>query len=1061
MSKAGMTRQLGFLLAVVALLAAGWLHLRSDEPPGAVLDASSDGRTDSPPDSGTDGPPATGAVEERAVMERSPVERSDATVTVRFTLNSAPIGDVEVFALDYTEDVAAVANTPPGIPPRLRSNAKQLRSDEHGVVEIPCGDCYVLIAARGPGTAPTGAYVEPGSNELTVELAPSFQATGTVYLHGGGPAAGASVIGQRSFHFEQTFLGPSYSHPSRLAGMFFTSTTTVGADGRFVLDGLHAGSVGVSIHYPGYASFHRYDLYLPDLPEAHAVLRPGSVAVGGSVVDETTGAPIEGALVDCFEQTQGGTFAQFDRLLTDLEGRFATRIVSLGDMIQASGEPTILMRPADRIEGVVVGPDGSPVPWARVRVYAEPGGEMLGMVSNGRNGSYACDFVTAGETYSMHFERDGFYSDRWLRGVTTESLEPRRVELEPNGELAGRVLAGGEPVGERGHVHLTMTTEAGGPLVDRSTEIDSDGTFRFANVGRGRYRLVALAYGYAPHAIDPLDFDFDQATPIDVEVTKGTVLHGHVFDPRGAPIEGAAVSLGDVHDEGIIVTRAMPREVTTAVDGSYELGHVEAGLIGLIVTHPDHSHVTALVQVPPGHSTWRHDMTLPAPGAIAISVIGENGQPLRRFSYGLSGTASTLISKTDTDDGAARVDNVPPGTVSVHAQPPMDSPSAAAGQHLHARIDVVAGATTDVVFDLTHGGRVDGTVRWPDWKNTWRRIGVRAVPLKGGRSSFVGTDHRGRYRLLGLDPGPVRLEAESIDHGPRLYQSIEVDVVDGEELIVDFEFGPGTIQGVVVDAKDHPARGVDVVVLTQSDDPSDPSRRRPRAFTTTGDDGSFELVGLHAGSYTYYLDKPGFGRTEGTTTLVEGAASEPLRLIVVPEATIAVTVVDAVGQLVDGASVVATSASAASPHVRRLTRDAGGTHRLDRLTTDAYRLRIEADHHFTEFLDVDCVSGSETSSSILMRRVADLSVRLRDAAGAPARENAFALVDRGSGTAVAKWIADGRVDSDPAGLVTDDHGRCRVTGLPVGVYDISALGQVRSVEVSTEEAARVSLQALP
>jgi hypothetical protein len=107
----------------------------------------------------------------------------------------------------------------------------------------------------------------------------------------------------------------------------------------------------------------------------------------------------------------------------------------------------------------------------------------------------------------------------------------------PEFDVAGQIVNQiGEPIAD-----VCVTTHIIDAEGDQVTRSRADGQFLLHRVSRGSVKLLITAQGYAAQL---RDVQVDGATPpIKVVLSPGSVIHGHVADPKGNPIADATVLL--------------------------------------------------------------------------------------------------------------------------------------------------------------------------------------------------------------------------------------------------------------------------------------------------------------------------------------------------------------------------------------------------------------------------------------------------------------------------------------------------------------------------------------
>jgi uncharacterized protein (DUF2141 family) len=176
----------------------------------------------------------------------------------------------------------------------------------------------------------------------------------------------------------------------------------------------------------------------------------------------------------------------------------------------------------------------------------------------------------------------------------------------------------------------------------------------------------------------------------------------------------------------------------------------------------------------------------PLPGSGVIGGTVTTGgtiapRPLRRAIVSLSGSGMVGARQTVTDEtGRFAFDGLPPGRYSLAVEKPgyltWYSGSRQPGRPPSAPIAIVDGQRLlDVAIDVPKGSVIEGTIRdergvpQPSAQVSAFRVvsamGERKLVPAGGRSQWVVTDDRGRYRIFGLAPGEYVVRSSVSAHG--------------------------------------------------------------------------------------------------------------------------------------------------------------------------------------------------------------------------------------------------------------------------------------------------------
>lgn len=208
-----------------------------------------------------------------------------------------------------------------------------------------------------------------------------------------------------------------------------------------------------------------------------------------------------------------------------------------------------------------------------------------------------------------------------------------------------------------------------------------------------------------------------------------------------------------------------------------------------------------------------------------------------------------VFAQTD-EDGEFVLSGVAHGAVRVQARGEEFQP----GEPL--LLDLAPGERRDGVrLELQRGGALAGRVSGPDGEP----VADVQVSTSSGRLGFghgrARSDSEGRYRIGGLRPGAVQVQA---DH-PEYVAAVREATIGAGETRLDLELGRGIeISGRVVDDAGAPVAGAEVSLAGDF-------RRGYRPPETTAEDGSFRLRGIEPGTWRLEVTAEGLAQAAPDT----------------------------------------------------------------------------------------------------------------------------------------------------------------------------------------------------
>jgi len=469
-----------------------------------------------------------------------------------------------------------------------------------------------------------------------------------------------------------------------------------------------------------------------------------------------------------------------------------------------------------------------------------------------------------------------------------------------------------------------------------------DGRFRFEGVRTGTYFLDARGDYHVPESVPRARVLASGAGgPLDVWVNGGGRVVGRALMPDGSPAKGATLALvpgpnnflstlntGDMRwldtrsdDQGAFVIPGVPPgegyEIT-ATGGAFAVSH----LVDIAIVAGQDTSV--VVQTRAGGSITGRVLAERAdgdPAPLAEAHLGAVPRGLRNLRC-----AEEVLTATHCvsgPDGTFVMRNVPPGDVDIIAIERTHLPA------IGARASLADGVTlqaADIV--LKPGAMVAGRVvdargapvagvalrfNLVDWKNfqfDFSLAPMMAAAVEG--FELPKTDSDGRF-LAGPIAGDAPYEVTfskagfvdaELKHDPKTTTG---------EVVVTIHRG-GAVEGVVMDE----ARGEPVGTFTVGGgdlvdvEADSPGVMNPFSGGTTVEDatGRFRIESVRPGKSTLVFRAPGYLPSSVEVDVVEGETKKGVIVQLAPGGIVRGVVLDAEGQPVAGAQVVAQASGA-------------------------------------------------------------------------------------------------------------------------------------------------------
>ncbi|WNG46604.1 carboxypeptidase regulatory-like domain-containing protein [Archangium minus] len=261
---------------------------------------------------------------------------------------------------------------------------------------------------------------------------------------------------------------------------------------------------------------------------------------------------------------------------------------------------------ATLITGQVLDQYGRPAP--NVSVLVQPTGDA---VLADAEGHFSAAVPTPG-LYELHA-----HHSEWGGGQVkvTAPAEGVRLELEPRASLEVTVMGEGRRL-EGADVLLWVDNEG---IFRSDSSSGPDGMVPMRGLPPGTYSMVATHPDYLPSERQKVVVADGQTQRVTVTLEPGAGIQGEVVDTRGAPVEGASVS----------VLPRMAEPVTTDAQGHFEVRALKPGRPYLVEARHSGYDQRERVQGTPGGDPVR--VVMEVRGKFRGRVVAEDGEPIKRF----------------------------------------------------------------------------------------------------------------------------------------------------------------------------------------------------------------------------------------------------------------------------------------------------------------------------------------------------------------------------------------------------------------------------------------------
>ena len=669
-----------------------------------------------------------------------------------------------------------------------------------------------VITAVGPFSPDPIAVsgIMPADNatvNVTLQLQPTSEITGTVYDSDGATPAGQDVV--VTFKGFKLVYYPAIGWVEEPQGIQEEIVTT-DENGQFRLPVVNAGRYAITAQDPS----------TEKIGEIKGMIRAGQtddvslrlLGLGDVTVRVLTsqGDPVPGAVVEAqqsgiqdVERTGAADAAgeitftlpegDFTVLARNLQNGFAGRA---SGRVTADGEQVIvtvyLWDATGTVSGTVFGPDGiTPVSNAEVMISNLQG--PLGIVISDENGRYSMDTIPLGDfevkVFTAATGRTGLEQGTIL--LTGQEV-PVNIVLFPVGYVTGNVLSAEDRTPVEGYRVMIIQSDplersnplnCGFPNLTWYGTTGADGGFAFPGIQQGAFRVIAGERGLGPIGCTTT-FAFGEPTtsvqsrityegeevdiPVLVDLSEppeGRVM-GWVYNPDGTPAANTRIS-------GI-------EETTTDAEGAFVHENVPIGRYFIRAeSQVSSDQGGAWANVVYGGQTAYARIVLKGLGNITGTVVDDAGLPAGAVGVTLNASGQSSQTIFAGPEGAFSFDNIPSGTFMVLAEDTVNHISGSTGGIL------LPGESIDVRVVLEYTESVAGVVLFPDQRPA---SGIALVMTGPDNTLYGETEADGRFTFDAVPVGAYTLMLDDpIGTGlaTRQVNVVDAPVVLGEIVLDD------------------------------------------------------------------------------------------------------------------------------------------------------------------------------------------------------------------------------------------------------------------------------------
>ncbi len=429
--------------------------------------------------------------------------------------------------------------------------------------------------------------------------------------------------------------------------------------------------------------------------------------------------------------------------------------------------------------------------------------------------------------------------------VGAAAEDPLVLRLEPAFTVEGVFMAA-DGVTPAAAGRLVASQEVAGGSRTRQGTLSADGSFSL-DLEPGAYKLELTAANAGRRLLEVSGVAAEVRDLGVIVAPASAWVSGNVVSPEYTPVAEARISYMRPSEFGGLMARAMGRvaEVTADAEGYFEVHGLELGSSSLRVEAEGFAPLefevetaaiewvdAGVVELSRGRRiTVRSDVD----GGTVHLDPGKEHDPLGSMTGKLA-------------DGEAAFEAVPEEPLRIRVMedgvPVCERREDAGTGDEVLRCDR---STLTVTGGVTQAGQPgNGELLW-SLKAENRQGGGLVRTLRGpmSRTQVFGgkvertapIDEEGRYRLESMLPGEWEVRFSTLEGGWQQKRDVRVPDTPGEEVVLDFQYGGVSIDGVVFDSEGQPVTHATVDIF--------PGRRA----VVTGQSGRYEIMDLAPGAY--------------------------------------------------------------------------------------------------------------------------------------------------------------------------------------------------------------------
>ncbi|MED4278752.1 carboxypeptidase regulatory-like domain-containing protein, partial [Priestia megaterium] len=879
-----------------------------------------------------------------AIVSANVIAEATTNITVPLTPNPATVTGQVINAVTGAP-LSGVIVTVTDINSLVLGNAVSDINGQFSIRNLPPNTAVITATATKPGlgSASTSVQLGPGSiNNVTLALAPEVGSlTGFI----------------RNVQTSEVVVGATVQVFDFTRGLIATITTN--KNGQYLLGNISPGTYRVIVSSQNFGTVVQETVVgINEETTLNFDLTPNPGTIQGTVTNQRSGQPLGGVSIVVRQFSPAGPVVA--NSATDGNGLFTIPNLAPGIYTVIATVPSFGISAASvevvtnssstvqlalspnpgAVQGVVTDAQiGDTLPNTFIRVINN-NGVIVTVVQNDNNGQYRVQNLEPG-TYTLIVINSSFQRGTIGFVMSAGQTNTINISLEPNpGSIGGTIANAQTNLPLAGATVQLFLSQSLIPVANTVT--DENGQYRFSGLEPGDYVVAANSTNFARSVIGATVFPNVQTTAnVSLQPNPASVS-GRITDQNGSPLSNATVRIID-ENETLLGTGI------SSLDGIYTVGGLPPGTYGIVVTDTNFSTVTSGLTLAPGDIRTGVNFILVANSGTLTGTVTNlsTGNPISGVTVTIRNILGLVVGTTFTNvDGRYTIQTLAPGEYNVSFFENGFS-NLVIGAQIATNITTILNTSLPPLV-----GNIQGQV-----------LSDQGVPVTGENIQVkiynenlvlirtLLAQSNGTFTALDLSPGTYLVNVTAPGFASNTISAI---VRANEQTLTSIVLGtlPATLTGEVINVDTEEGIAGSLIVITRSNGVI-------IGTTISGDNGSFFIPNLPAGSFIITAQNQKFGTTSTGVTLVAGGTTNTLlSLSPNPGRLLGQVTNELITVPIPGASIQIFDETRA--FVTSVVTDAEGNFTVSNLSPGQYTAIIEASNFGSEFREFVINAGEDT-----------------------------------------------------------------------------------------------------